>query len=683
MAAYAVEAIRTVALVGHGGSGKTSLAEQAFFLAGATKRLGRVDQKNAVLDSDPEEQERGHSIDAAVGSLEWPHPSGGKALIQIVDAPGYPDFFGAAVGALLAADIALLVINATAGIEVNTRKMWTAAREHGLACGIVFNRMDGENVDFEGLLSQVKEVLGAPAAPFVLPVVSGGFQGVVGVASPSGEAPAGAVGDVAAARQALVEAIVETDEALMERYLAEETIGAEEFASACRKAIAGGAVAPVFCTSAPSGAGVKELLDALVAFFPSPADAAPKTARSGQEEVGVRPDPAGPLVAQVFRLVTDPFVGRMSYVRVRSGTLKPDTVVQAGAGGRGEKVGQVLRPFGKETQSVPSAGPGEVVVIPKLEHVALFDTLCDGAALDLGRPALPHPMVSLALEPKSRADEQRLSQSLDKLCQEDPTFKVTRDPQTHELVVSGMSTLHLDIVLRRLKRRFGVEVTTKEPKVPYRETISVKGEAMHRHKKQTGGRGQFGEVWIRLEPLERGAGFEFLDEIVGGAIPGQYIPSVEKGIRETMEKGILAGCPVVDVRVRLYDGKFHPVDSSDAAFKIAGSMAFRKGFLECKPVLLEPVVTMEITIPSQNMGDISGDIVARRGRIIGMESLGDMQVVRAQAPLAEVSRYATELRSITGGQGYYTMEFSHYDVVPAHIAEGVIAAAKRGQEEEA
>jgi len=680
MVERAAASIRSLALVGHGGSGKTSLVEQMLHLAGAIARIGRVDQKNSCMDFDPEEHERGHSIDAAAAAAEWQ-----KVLVQVVDTPGYPDFFGAAVGGLKAVETAAVVINAQAGVEVNTRKMWAAAEQEGIARAIIFNRMDGDNVDFEALLAKVRDLFGTGCVPFHLPVMDGGFHAVVDVPGFGGEAPTGTVGDPAAVRDGFIESIVETDEALMERYLGDEEIGPEELAAACRRAIANGDIVPVFCTSAESGVGVREFLDAVVRYLPSPADMAPKRARKGEgedaEETAVAADPEAPVVAQVFKTVTDPFVGKMSFLRVACGTLRPDISLRSAATGRVEKIGQILRPFGKETRPLDAAGPGELVVVPKLEHATLYDTLCGGEAVALSAPELPNPMVSLAIQPKSRADEQRLSQSLEKLCQEDATFKVARDAQTHELVVSGLSTLHLEVVLSRLKRRFNVDVETKEPKIPYRETITVPGEAMYRHKKQTGGRGQFGEVWIRVEPLERGAGFEFVDEIVGGAIPNQYIPSVEKGIREIMEKGILAGYPIEDVRVRLYDGKYHTVDSSDAAFKIAGSMAFRKAFEACKPVLLEPVVNVEITVPSQNMGDISGDIVSRRGRILGMDSLGDMQVVRAQVPLAEVTRYATELRSITGGQGYFTMEFSHYDIVPGNIAEQVIAATRRAAEE--
>jgi elongation factor G len=498
-----------------------------------------------------------------------------------------------------------------------------------------------------------------------------------------GGAVEGVVADAAATREALVEAIVETDERLMERYLSDEKIAPEELNAACRRAVAGGKIVPVLCCAGVTGIGVKELLGALIRCAPSPADIPPRKGQKGEQEVAVKADPSAPLVAQVFKSVTDPFVGKMSFVRVFSGTLKVDSSVYNARSDRTEKISQLLRPFGKDTEAISEAIPGDLVVIPKLEGVALYDTLCAaGDNVAISAPTLPSPMVALAVQPKSRADEQRLSLSLDKISQEDPTFRVSRDAQTHELVVSGLSTLHIEVILSRLKRRFNVEVTTKEPKIPYKETITVKGEGQHRHKKQTGGHGQFGEVWLRLEPLSRGGGFEFVDGVVGGAIPNQFIPSVEKGLRETLVKGVLAGCPVDDIRVTVYDGKYHTVDSSDAAFRMAASQAFKKGFKSCKPVLLEPIANVEITVPSQYMGDISGNIVSRRGRIQGMESLGEMQVVKAQVPLAEITRYATELRSLTGGQGYFTLEFSHYDIVPSHIAEPLINAAKKTEEEE-
>ena len=678
MAQYGIEAIRNVALVGHGGCGKTTLAEQALHLAGATKRLGGVDQKNSNLDFDDEERQRGFTIDSTVAHCRWE-----GALLRFVDAPGYPDFIAGAIGTLKAVETALVVVNATAGIEVNTRKMWEAAGNEGIARAVVLNRMDLENVDFATLVERVQSVFGAACIPFMLPIMKGGFKGVVDVLTFSGDAPDGVVGDPSQAREALIEKVVETNEPLMERYLNEEKISPDELTAACRRAVAGGVVAPIFCCAGLPGIGVKELCNALVKYLPSPADIAPRKATKGEAEVELRADPSAPLAAFVFKSVTDPFVGKMSFVRVYSGTLKTDSAVYDARTEKSEKVAQLLRPFGKETETVPDAIPGDLVVIAKLEGVALYDTLCsNGDSVVVARPALPTPMVSLAVSPKSRGDEQRLSVSLEKLVQEDPTFRVSRDPQTHEMVVSGMSTLHLDVMLDRLKRRFNVEVTTKEPKIPYRETITIKGEAQHRHKKQTGGHGQFGEVWLKLEPLPRGAGFEFADEVVGATIPTQYIPSVEKGIRKTLVKGVLADCPVDDVRAIVYYGKSHPVDSSDAAFQIAASQAFKKGFMACKPVLLEPVVNVEITVPSQYMGDISGNLVSRRGRIVGMESLGEMQVIKAQAPLSEVTRYATELRSLTGGQGYFTMEFSHYDVVPAHIAEPIVAAAKKPEQEE-
>lgn len=679
MAKQKTQSIRNIALIGHGGVGKTTLVEQVLHMAGMTKRLGSVDQKNSHLDYDDEERQRGFTIDASPAYCQWK-----DNLLQFVDTPGYPDFIAAAAGGLKAVETAAVVINASAGIEVNTRRVWKAAEEEGMARIIIFNKMDGENVDFNALVDGIREAFGQACVPFNLPVMSSGkFSGVVDVISFQGDAPDGVVGDPEEMRASLVESVVETDEALMERYLNEEEISAEELAATFCKAIAAGTVIPIFCCSANTGDGINELIDALIKFCPSPEGAAPKKALKGEEEVELKPDPSAPLAAHIFKTVTDPFVGKMSYARVFSGTLNADSQVYNARTEKNEKVAQIMRPFGKETESITEAIPGDMVVIPKLEGAMLFDTLCDSSdSMVISPPELATPMVMLAVSAKTRTDEQKLGQALDKLGQEDASFQFERDTQTHELVIRGMSTLHLDVILSRLKRRFNVEVTTKEPKIAYRETITQAAEGTYRHKKQTGGRGQFGEVAIKVEPLERGEGFEFVDAIVGGVIPGQFIPSVEKGVRETLEKGILAGYPIDDVRVTLFHGKYHPVDSSDGAFRIAASMAFRQVFMQCKPVLLEPIVIAEITIPSQYMGDVSGDIVARRGRILGMEAMGEFQVLRAQVPFAEVVRYATELRSMTGGTGHFTMEFSHYDPVPSHVTESIIAQAKREEEED-
>ena len=680
MADYTTAQIRNLAVVGHGAVGKTTLVEQMLFKAGRTSRLGSVDEKTSNLDFEAQERARGMSINSAIAHLD-----AHGAHLNVLDAPGALDFVSDAISALPAVETALITIAAPAGIELNTRKMWKLAGEIGRARAIVITRMDGENIlDHPGTLAKIQELFGSECVPINLPIgVGADFTGVVSVLSPPDDAPDGVIGDVEEARGNLMETIVESDEELMERYLEDEAISPEEITKALRAAIAAGSVVPVFHCSGRSGAGIDELVEALAAFAPSPADLPlPEAKTPDGETVELQADPDAPLVAQVFKSVTDPFVGKLSFFRVYSGTLKSDSSVRNSETGKNERVGHVLRPFGKETENADGAIAGDIGALSKVEAVQMGDTLCAAdRPVILPRIAYPTPMVSLAIMPRSRGDEQKIGQSVAKLCNEDPTFTCSRDAQTHEMVVTGMSQLHVDVMIARLKDRFEVEVDTKEPKIPYKETITASSESKYRHKKQTGGRGQFAEVWIKLEPLERGEGFEFVDEIVGGSIPSQYIPAVEKGVREQMAKGILAGCEVQDVRVRCYFGKFHPVDSSEQAFKTAAAMAFTEGFMASRPVLLEPVVEIHVTVPAQFMGDITGDLSSRRGRILGMESDGDLQTISAEVALAEVVRYATELSSMTGGVGSYTMEFKKSDIVPQNVAQNVIAAAKKAKEE--
>jgi len=678
MAKYEVGDIRNVAFFGHGNTGKTTLAEQMLVEAGVLKRAGSVDEGTSNLDFEDEERERKHTIDSSIVHFSWR----GKE-INLIDTPGYSDFIASVIGAAAVVETAVITIAAPAGIEVNTRRVWAIASEAGLAKVILISKMDGENIDFPALLKSIQEVFGSNCVPLFLPVgVGGDFQGIVNVLSPPNELPAGVVGDVDAAKEAITESIVEANDELLEKYLGEEQISAEELSSAFVGSMVAGQVVPILCCSTVKGIGVKEVMDFLAMNTPSPVEGLKRRYQSGEEEVEITPDPNGPFIAQVFKCLTDPFVGKVSFFRVFSGTMTAGQVYNSRTG-RAEKVTQIFRPQAREQEQVERAIPGDIIGVTKVEGIAISDTLCDREAnVSLPKLIFPQPMVAVAVEPKARGDEQRISEALSKIADEDPTFKVSRDTQTNELVITGMSTLHLDVILSRLKNRFGVEVTTKEPKIPYRETITRNAEGKYRHKKQTGGRGQFAEVWLRIEPLERGAGFEFVDEIVGGAIPSQFIPAVEKGIREAMQQGIIAGYPVQDLRVRVYDGKDHPVDSSEAAFKIAAARAFKNAFMEAKPVLLEPIVNMEIVVPSKYMGDISGDLNSRRGRIVNVDASGDMQIIKAQVPMAEVMNYATQLRSITGGTGSFTMEFSHYDVVPARIAEAVIAKSKPREEEE-
>jgi elongation factor G len=543
--------------------------------------------------------------------------------------------------------------------------------------------MDGDNIDLDAILPVIRETVGVSCVPFNLPIGQGAsFKGVFDVFS-GGAAPAGVIGDPETAHSDAMDAVVEADDALLEKYLEEGKVDPAELAATLSKAVGSGALVPILFAAGRADIGVEEILNLITQVAPSPA-AKPRKAKKGDAEVQVAADPKGPFAALVFKSMTDPYVGKLSFVRIYRGSLSGDMSVTNVRTGNKSRVGHVYRIQGKDQKEIPQAIPGDIIALAKIEAIEVNDSLtADNEQVVFPKVEFPRPMVSLAVKPKSRGDEQKIAGSITKLAEEDRTFLVNRDAQTSELVVTGMSSLHLDIMLARLKSRFDVEVLTSEPKIPYKETVTGVADARYRHKKQTGGRGQFGEVFIKVEPMERGKGFEFVDDVVGGRVPSQYIPAVEKGIREQLAKGILAGCVVEDVRVSLYDGSFHPVDSSEAAFKMAASKAFQEAFMAARPVLLEPVVNLEITIPSEFMGDVTGDINSRRGRIVGMDQgPGGVQILKATAPLSEVMRYATELRSMTGGRGAFTLEFSHYDVVPQRIAEQVIAQAKRETTEE-
>jgi elongation factor G len=681
MAKYEMGDIRNIALVGHGQTGKTTLAEAMLFKAGATTRLGKVEEGSSALDFDPEEKERKISIDSALAHLSWQ----GRE-VNLIDCPGYPDFVGHAAAALSVVDTAVVTISAPAGIEVNTRKVWMLADEEGMGKIIVLTKMDADNIDFPALLSSMKEVFGQRCIPLTLPNGMGpNIKGVVNTLNPPADVPAAMKEEVQEAHQALMEAIVEVDDALMEKYLGDEAISPAELGAAFRKAVATGKVTPIVCCAAKKEIGLEEVMNAVVNYAASPAEGPQRkvTVGDNREATPLDPKAEGPFVARVFKSITDPFVGKLAFFRVFSGSINGESSIYNSRSERSEKITQFFRLMGKEQAGTTRLVPGDIVAVSKVEDIMISDTLGDARSRVRFAPIkFPVPMVALAVEPKSRGDEQKISGALAKLADGDPTFRVSRDRQTAELVITGMSQLHLDIMIARLKRRFEVEVTTKQPKIPYKETITGRAEGHHKHKKQTGGRGQYGEVYLRVAPLERGKGFEFVDSIVSATIPGQYVPAVEKGVRETMEKGVLAGYPVEDVQVDVYDGSHHPVDSSEASFKIAASKAFKQAFLAAKAVLLEPIVTLEITVPSRFMGDISGDLNSRRGRILDVQGVGDLQIIRAMIPMAEVMKYATQLRSMTGGQGSYTMEFSHYDIVPARTAETIIAQAKVAEEEE-
>ncbi len=683
MKTYPVERIRNVAVVGHGGVGKTSLVEALLFCAGAVDRLGRVDDGTATTDFDPEEVRRKITIYAATAPLEWRDHK-----VNVVDTPGYPDFVGEAYGALRVADAALFVVDALSGVQVQTEKLWKVADQQGLPRFVFVNRLDRENAQFARAVEGLQARFGAHVVPLQVPLgTDGAVHGVVDLVSMRAfryedgrpkevELPEEVREEAQRWREKLVEQAAESSDDLLERYLESGELSEEELRGGLRTGVASGRVVPVLCGVAVQALGARELLDALVELGPSPADRPPETSAEGES---LRPDPSGPLAALVFKTTADPYVGRLSYFRVYSGTLRSDSQVYNATKERTERVGQLYLLRGKQQVPVAEVTAGDLGAVAKLSETQTNDTLCSKDHPVRLRPVeFPKPAIAMTVEPKSKQDEDKLGQALARLAEEDPTLHVQHDPESKKTILSGLGESHLEIVADRLRRKFHVDVQLGQPHVPYRETVRKKATAEGRYVKQTGGRGQYGVCTIEIEPLPRGAGYEFVDRIFGGAIPQQFRPSVDKGVRKAMEEGVLAGYPVVDVRVTLVDGKTHPVDSSDIAFQIAGSLAFKKAAEQAGVVLLEPIMNVAVTVPDDLVGDVIGDLNGKRGRIQGMEPNGDgTTTVRAQVPMAEMLRYASDLRSITGGRGSFEMSFSHYEEVPAHIAQRVVEEAAR------
>jgi len=667
-----------VVLLGHGGSGKTSLAEAMLHKTGATSRLGSVDDKTSTCDFYEEEKEHHHSILSAIVHVEH----AGK-LINIIDTPGYPDFTGPAITSIPAAETAILVIGATAGIETNTRKMFQLAREANKPVVIVINKMAAENVEVGELIGTIQETFGSQCRCANLPGAD--KNSVIDcLVNAGGDSP---VADVAQAHTDLIESVIEADDALMERYLGGEEIGADQVASVFVKALSAGTVMPIVFTEARNEVGITELLDVIAKYTPSPIEAAPAKLVAGETTTEVKADSNGPLAGLVFRVGFDPRSNmKYSTIRIFSGTLKSDTNMMYNDEKKGLRPGHILKSQGGEHAEVPAGVAGDLVTLAKIEELRVGDLIHDGRIH--GRfvmPPVPQPMFSLALEPASRGDEQKIGGALERLSEEDLCFKTTRDPQTKELVAQGLGELHLRIVLEKMEKRFKLAVHTKEPKIPYRETITGKAEGHYRHKKQTGGAGQFGEVYLRVEPAERNSDppMQFSWDIFGGSIPGQYEPAIIKGINDVMQTGVVAGYPLQDVKVSVYDGKYHPVDSKEVAFRAAGKGAFIDAVSKAKPALLEPIVNMEVTIPAENVGDITGDLSSKRGRVVGQEMLpGNFIVIKAQVPLSEVTQYTSQLKSVTGGRGSYAMTLSHYEPVPPNVQQQIVAAHKKAQETE-
>jgi elongation factor G len=698
MAQINVQDLRNIAFCGNGNAGKTALADKILTSTGTIKRPASVEDGTSICDFDEEEKHHKHTIETSL--VHFSHA--GKRF-NVLDTPGYPDFVGQALGALHGVDTAVIVINAHDGIGVNTRKMFQEAGKLRLGRIIAISKMDNDNVDFPALVERIQDFFGHACLPLNLPIGHGpGFKAVVSTLKVPADVK-GALLDPQAISNALVESIIEIDEEMTERYFEGTLPTDEEIARLIVDAVASGSLVPIVCCSGKTGVGVPELLDAL-ALCALPPDKIPRTGKNGAgQEVPIKVDPNGPLVAQVFKTRIDPFVHKLSFIRIFSGTIKKDDVVHVSGARKSVKLHQLLTVQGADSQAIDVASAGQIIAVAKAEELHTGLSLGE---LELPHIDLPTPMVGLAVSPKTRGDEAKLSGALHKITEEDGTVVLHRDPQTKELVINGMSELHLHMVREKLKRRDKVEVDAKEPKIPYRETIQSTAEGSYRHKKQSGGRGQFGEVHIRLFPFPHGTppeefctkdrfphmrefhfdaenNFLWVDSIVGGTIPNNFLPAIEKGFKERLERGVIANYRIQNVCAEVYFGKHHPVDSSEAAFKTAGSMAFRNVFQQAKPGLLEPIVTLQVTVPGTKLGDISSDLSGRRGRVLGMDSAGgDLQTLIAEVPLAEVTTYARALSSLTGGQGSFSMDFARYDVVPGNILKEIVDKAVLKEEED-
>ncbi len=687
-----LEMKRNVAIIAHSGAGKTTLSDAILFDAGATDRMGRVDDGSSVMDYEPEEIKRKITIDTSLHHYEW-----SKHRVIIIDTPGFANFLTDTRNALRISGGAVVILSAISGVKVQTEKIWQYADEYEIPRIAFVNKMDRERANFLRAVDDMEKALSVKGIPLQLPIgAEDNFRGVVDLITMkaftyddkgSGKFQAGDIPDELKAeadefRTKLVEAVAETDDILLEKYLEGGELTQEEIYRALREAVITNKFVPVLCGSGLLNIGVQPLMDAINLYLPSPLDKGivkgkdPKTG----EEIERKPSLDEPFSAFIFKTISDPYTGKLSLFRVYSGTLKSDSQVYNPSKGVKERVGQLYMMEGKKQAPVAAASVGDIAAVAKLKETGTGDTLCDEDAQIVFEPFPSVPTaLSFAIKPKTKSDEDKVHSALAKLLDEDPVLQYSRDEQTKEFILSGVGQVHLEVAVEKLKRKYGVDVELQTPKVPYKETIRSSVKVQGKYKKQSGGRGQYGDTWLEIEPLPRGKGFEFVDKIVGGVIPRQYIPAVEKGVREAMQEGVLAGYPVVDVRVTLYDGSHHSVDSSELAFKIAGSMGFKKGAAMANPVLLEPIMFMEISVPDENMGDVIGDLNSRRGKVQGVEPKANSQTIKALVPMSEVLTYANDLRSITGGRGMFTMEFSHYEEVPTHLSQKIIAAAKGGE----
>ena len=673
------ERLRNVTLLSHGGAGKTALSEAMLYRAGVTSRMGSTDEGTTTSDYEPEETKRNASIQASVLPCPWR-----EHKINVIDTPGYADFRGEVVSGLRVADGAVVVVAGTSGTEVGTQQMWQMAENRKLPRLIFISKMDRENVDFQRVLDALVESFGRRCIALQVPIGSeADFSGVVNLLDPAAEVPDGLEQQVESGRERLSEAVAETDDELVTKYLEGGPLTAEEMARGLRQGVASGKIVPVMVGAATLGIGAAELMDAIVDLMPPPTDAGPTKATrpSNQEEVLLSCDEDGPLAALVFKTTADPFVGKLSYLRVYSGKFRSDSQVWNASKGEPERVGQVFVVRGKSQEPVKELAPGDIGAVAKLSSVLTGDTLSSrDSPLVLPGLEFPTPVYQMAAYPKSKADLDKITSALARISEEDPSLNVTREPNTLEMLFGGLGDTHVAVAVEKMKRKFGVDIQLETPKVPYMETISSSTKVEYRHKKQTGGHGQFGHVWLEIQPLARGSGFEFEQRVVGGAVPREYIPSVKKGCNRAVADGVLAGYPVVDLKATLVDGSFHPVDSSGNSFEIAGGHALTKGIKQADPILLEPIMLARITLPESDTGEVMGDLNSRRARILGMTPQDNgATIIEAEVPQAEMLVYATELRSQTQGRGSFTLQFDHYEQVPPHVAQRIIESRERSE----
>lgn len=681
---YATSAIRNIGLFSHGGAGKTTLAEAFLFNSGAVSRLGQVDEGNSTSDYDPEEVRRRMSIQLSLIPFDWK-----ESRINVIDSPGFSDFIGEIYQALAAVDTALILIDAASGVEIGAELVWRQAQQKGIPRFLAISKIDRENADFERTLDQIQERFGRKVVALQIPIgKESNFQGVVDLVSKKAYGvdgseiapPADLADSVDEAHEKLVEAVAENDDDLLMKYLEGEPLEEEEIRGGLRHSVQAGLVVPVVVCSALQNHSVKTLMDAIVEYCPSPADRAAAEAMKtdSDKSVQIESDANGPLAALVFKTTADPYVGKLTYFRVLSGAIKSDSHAFNSASQREERLGQLFSVRGKTQEPVAQIIAGDIGAVAKLQATSTGDTLCaKDNPLTIPWIDLPSQSYFASLAPKSKADLDKMSEAISRMSEEDLTIKVSKDQSTGQTILAAMGELHADVTAAKMKNKLGVEVELSLPNVPYRETIQVANNSEYKHKKQSGGHGQYGHVYLEIEPLPRDSGFEFDDRIVGGVVPKQYIPAVEKGVVEALTDGVLGGFPVVDLRVTLYDGSFHSVDSSEIAFKIAGQQALRRGLAEARPVLLEPVMHVQIDIPDQYVGDVLSDLNTRRGRVLGMNPQNGVSTIEATVPMGEMLRYSASLRALTQGRGVYQMAQDHYEEVPAHIEQDVIAEAKQ------